>query len=363
MKRNRTLAPLVAAALACGGALADSGVAASGTLAFVSIRDGNPHIYLKHGSQAERQLTRGKEANSQPSWSADGASLAFTSTREGLIKIFVMNTDGSGQKRLTADDRIESAPSWSPDGRSLAFYSMDKQSGVAELRIFDLRSGQTISVPGNGRDKGPSAPTWSADGSRIAFPGADDKQKVQVWVVERDGSGLREVSSKFSARDKAFAALSPDGRRVAYSADMRGAADLIVTELDSLESKNLTATGTATKHENPRWSADGKQLLFGSTRDDAELVRMDIFVMNADGTGLRNLTRHPHEDFDARWSDDGRSVVFTSLRTGTAQLYAVDLDGAKTQRLTSNPSHDMDHAPRPAVAATARRVSLNQSEK
>ena len=357
---TRFLAAALGAAC-CAGAWAAP--PAHADVAFVSIRDGDPHIYLKEGNKAERQLTHGRTSNVEPAWSPDGSRLAFTSAREGLIKIFVMNADGSAQNRLTTDDRLESAPSWSPDGTALAFYSLGREAGSSEMRIVDLRSGRTTSIAGNGRDKGPAAPSWSDDGSRLAFTGLDAKGKVQVWVVERDGSGLREISHGFSPRDKAFAALSPDGTRVAYIADMRGGADLIVTEIATLESKNLSATGTATKHENPQWSADGRRLLFGSTRDDADLVRMDIFVMNADGTGMRNLTRHPHEDYDARWSTDGLGVLFTSLRTGTAQLHRVDLDGRRTERVSNNASHDMGHAPRPSSERPSGRVSLNRTEK
>lgn len=74
---------------------------------------------------------------------------------------------------------------------------------------------------------------------------------------------------------------------------------------------------------------------------------MDIFVMNADGSEVRNLTRHPHEDFNAHWSGDGRRVVFNSLRTGTSQIFALDLASGDTLRLSENTSHDLDFMPRP----------------
>jgi TolB protein len=359
---HRLLAAACLACLAGGAVLAGPPAAPAATIAFVSIRDGHPHIYLKAGAGPERQLTHGSSANTQPVWSPDGLQLAFTSTREGLGKVFLMDADGARMRRLTADDRIESAPSWSPDGRAIAFFSTDPRSASVELRIVDLHGGPAVTIGGDGRDKGPWPASWSADGRRLAFGALDARNKRQVWVVGRDGSGLREVSSAFTPRAKAFAALSPDGRHVAYVADMRESADLVLTEVDTLVSRNLALPGVAAKHENPRWSPDGRQLLFGSTREDPDLVRMDVFVMNADGTQLRNLTRHPHEDFDARWSGDAREVIFTSLRTGAAQVYAVDVAGGTTRRVTASASHDMDHAPRPA-GAQAQQLSLHHHQQ
>jgi Tol biopolymer transport system component len=62
---------------------------------------------------------------------------------------------------------------------------------------------------------------------------------------------------------------------------------------------------------------------------------------------VRNLTRHPHEDFNAHWSGDGRRVVFNSLRTGTSQIFAFDLISGATLRMSENTSHDLEFATRP----------------
>ena len=161
---------------------------------------------------------------------------------------------------------------------------------------------------------------------------------------------------------------SPDGRLVAFVADLRGNVDLVITDLVTMTSTNLTSSVPGSKSESPTWSRDGRRLLYGSTREDPNRLRMDVFVTNADGSGLQNLTRHPHEDFDARWSGDDSRVIFSSLRTGSGQLYELDTRSLQVRALTSSAGHNMDHAPKPtgrtALAAQGNHcVALNQGEK
>lgn len=319
-----------------------------GDVAFVSIRTGDAHIFRTDGAGHEIRLTRDGTNNSQPAWSPDGQWIAYTSNRLGLPRVFVMRADGSRLRPLTSDDRIELAPSFSPDGKAVAFYSIDAGTSRAELRIAPLDGGKAVSIAANGKDMGPGKPSWSADGRRLAFPVEQGLKKLEVWVANRDGSGARIVSDGFNKRGKADPSMSPDGERVVYVADMRGSMHLVVTELATGKSRDLTPDSPAT-HESPKWSPDGKFITFASTRDDPALTRTDIFVMNADGTDIRNVSRTPEEDFNPHWAADGRTIYFTSLRTGTAQLFAVDLITGRTQRVTNNTSHDMEHAPGPVA--------------
>ncbi len=348
MKNAWVRGSIAALVLACGNVNAQEQEAPSlsDEIAFVSIRNGNAHIFTNHGPGSDKPLTSGNSVNTQPAWSHDGTQIAFTSNREGLTKIFVMARDGGNVRRLTRDDRIEVAPSWSPDNKYLAFYSSDKAQSGAELRIVDVESGDVVSVIGNGLDKGPEIPVWSGDSERLAFIGLSENHTNEVWVVNRDGSDARAISTQASSRNKAHPAFSPTSNKVAYIADMKGPMAIIVTDLDNGLTTNLTE-GVMAAHEHPRWSRDGKQLLFASSRDDEMRTRSDIFVMDADGGNLRNLSKHPQEDFDPQWTADDRQVVFTSLRSGTAQIFAVDVGSGKTIRVTDNASHDMEQVARP----------------
>ena len=344
-----TSAPSTAASL--------DGVAAT-ALAYVSIRTGDPQIWVRDERGVEHMLTDGNRLNAQPALARDGR-VAFVARDSGRPLVFVMNKDGTSKQRVSSDSRAEMAPSWSPDGGSLAYYALNLANGEMHLRIVNLQTGTEVTVSGNAMQKGPAAPTWSADGQLLSFLGKGDRSDNQVWVVHRDGSGLRNISSKAATRGAAWAELSPDGKKVVWVADMREkAAHIMVTDLANGDSADLTS-GLIAAHESPRWSPDGRQILFSSTRDDPVHSRSDVFVMNSDGRNVRNLTHHPSEDFDAKWSGDGRKVVFASLRSGTSLLYEIDLASGETHALTQHGSHDMDHSIRPQALLQERSTHSN----
>ena len=86
----------------------------------------------------------------------------------------------------------------------------------------------------------------------------------------------------------------------------------------------------------PSWSPDGRTILFVSERDG----NFEVYVMNADGSGKRNVTRHPGHDSAPTWSPDGRKIAFTTKRDGNFEVYVMNADGSGQQNLTRNPAPD-----------------------
>lgn len=323
-------------------------IAEPAALAYVSIRTGDANIYTRSRQGTERMITH-TGINTQPALSSTGR-VAFSARVGPLTKIFTAGDTGLDVHRLTASTDAESAPSWSPDGRFLAYFSSNSVSGVQSLIVFDTTRKTSTTIAGPGKSMGPAPVSWSADGARMAWLAEDTKGKNQVFVANRDGTAVQELSSKLAPRGAGSANLSPDGNKVVWVADLRGRMPIMVSDVDSGATKDLTE-GVSAGHESPRWSPDGKQIIFASPRDNPQALRNDVFVMDADGTNVRNLTRSPHEDFDPKWSADGSRVVYVSLRNGTSQLFEVGSDGANPLQLTHHASHDMDHVVRPALAA------------
>ena len=217
-------------------------------------------------------------------WSPDGRRISFVS-RGGTYDVYVMNADGSGQRKLARDARL-ATPAWSPDGRMIAF---ERRDGFNRLYVVNADgSGLRNLADANGQPLSP--PTWSPDGRKLAFVNSGG-----VFVINADGSGQRPLTRRQRAGRSASPAWSPDGRKIAFVHD-GGCGDfcfhLYVMNADGSALRNLTRKlchsgcgpgGGPASH--PAWSPDGLKIAFDNDHDG------EVYVMNADGSRLRRLTR------------------------------------------------------------------------
>ena len=89
----------------------------------------------------------------------------------------------------------------------------------------------------------------------------------------------------------------------------------------------------------PAWSRDGRTIVFVSWRDG----NGEVYAMDADGSGPRNLTQHPAKDFRPAWSPNGRRIAFVSRRDGNAEVYVMNADGSGKRNLTRDRASDDDY--------------------
>jgi dipeptidyl aminopeptidase/acylaminoacyl peptidase len=127
-------------------------------------------------------------------------------------------------------------------------------------------------------------------------------------------------------------AWSPDGKQIAYYSEVGGQpADLFLMDADGRNVRQLTRTPEAEGY--PAWSPDGRQIAFESHTPDGNF---DVYVMNADGSNVRRLTREPRRDVGPAWSPDGLKLAFMSDRDGKEfNLYWMNTDGSAVEQLTS----------------------------
>jgi len=200
---------------------------------------------------------------------------------------------------------------------------------------------------------------WSLAGARIAYLSGAPSEVVVLTV----GDTMPVNLTRHPAAD-GFPAWSPDGRRIAFDSDRgeEGNRDIYVMEADGSRVVRLTT------HPNydmiPAWSPDGRWVAFTSLRDsrfDPALKNMDefkgeLYVVKADGSGLRRLTHTPdtHEK-SVEWYPDGRRLVFTRVIDGKGQLFSIAIDGSDERRLTDDPYFD----DAPSVSPDGRRIAFH----
>lgn len=267
----------------------------------------------------------------EPAGSAKANGLiAFVRASRGT-DLFVVRPDGSGLRRLFRGPGDERDPAWSPDGRLLAF--VIERDGPADpfaddpadLYVMDVRTGEVRRLTDDRAIE--YSPTWSPDGTRIAFSKGHEEQGG-LYVMEADGTGLRRLTDE--RRFEGQPAWSPDGERIAFaSAASDELPQLHLLELADGSTRPLTDAGPMGLRfaVSPSWSPDGTRIaFFGAHVGSAG----DIYVIGADGTGLRKLTHDLRSVGDPAWSPDGRLIAF-SANTG---IHVMSADGSHLRRLT-----------------------------
>jgi Tol biopolymer transport system component len=293
MGRRRVLAILVPPALAlsaCGGDVSGPGEPQPlrDRIVFGSDRSGVTQLYAidPDGTDFE-QITSGPDRRLFGSVSPDGRRILCQSNGGTLEGLFVMNVDGTGETNLTESG---SEGAWSPDGSRIAYVS--RRWGSYDVWIMNADGTGAVNLTPQTGSSSPYenfSPTWSPDGSRLAFTSARTGQ-FEIWIMSADGTNQERFS--FGTDPSSYAAWSPDGSTIAFTSD---GGDVHVkpvaggpTAWATTPSVNLTESpGSLDVQAN--WSPDGGRIAFLSDRQGD----LDVYVMNADGTGVLNLTNSP----------------------------------------------------------------------
>jgi TolB protein len=163
-------------------------------MAFMSFRDGNAELYVMdvNGSNL-RRITRHPGIDSTPTWSPAGNQIAFTSDRSGTPQIYIVDADGLNQpQRITSDEIWADRATWSPAPFNEIAYAARTGPGY-DIKIYDVASRVSRRVT-NGEGSNES-PAFSPTGRHIAFA-STRLGNQQIFVVGRDGNGLRQVTKE-----------------------------------------------------------------------------------------------------------------------------------------------------------------------
>ena len=256
----------------------------------------------------------------------------FGLARPGLIAfdlggdIYVSNPDGTGRRQLTSGPAVDAGATWSPDGTLLAYASLDPAARTVSVVIVDPDGRHPVVVAD---DLGaPGDMVWSPDSRHVAFH-AKSASGDRLYVADVDPPRARPLGPpSLQGQEPSW---SPDGTEIAFKrvGPCCSAQDdtLWLIGVDGSNLHQLTATGGADNALlNTAWAPDGNRLAFLAVGMGA---RLDVYLINEDGTGRRNLSETPDEDeYWPSWSPDGSRIAYARMEPafneGTLVVVAVD---------------------------------------
>lgn len=271
--------------------------------------------------------------DSHPVWSHAANKVAFLSTRDGNMEIYVMNPDGTDVVRVTHHPEVDAELAWSPDSTQIAFNARETAGGDFEIYVINADGSNRRQLTQN--DRGDYTPRWSPDGQTLLFSsnrddpdGTDMNGNRELYTMRPDGSEQQRLTH-FNART-AGPAWSPDGTRLAFASNKTGNMEIFVMDLDGANLTQLTESNQEDGY--PTWSPDGTRI--GYTSGTWDPYAWSLYAVNPDGTNRTRLTDQA-DSGPMTWSPDGRTILFASDRAeGNHDVYRMRVDGTQVLRLT-----------------------------
>jgi len=274
-----------------------------------------------------RQLTFGGQ-NAEAYFSASGRLLVFQrqGSGDGCDQMYVMGADGTGTHRVSSGRGRTTCGYFYDRDRRIFYSSTERADSACPPRpdysqgyVWALYDYDIYTARADGSDKRPlvagpgydAEGTLSPDGRTIVFTSLRDGD-LDIYTIGVDGSNLRRLTTTLGYDGGPF--FSPDGKLIVYRADHPA------TAADSADYRALLAQGVVRP------------------------THMDLWIMNADGSGQRQVTHLPGASFAPYFHPDGRRIIFASNwpqpDSRNFDLYLVNLDGTGLERVTTSPEFD-----------------------
>ena len=294
-----------------------------------------------------KNLASGKEEKFlekgfNPSYSADGKSIAVDASWAGPRRIWMVDAQGHNPQQITSEsseavDHVQ--PRWSPDGKNIVFQNIEHTK--FSIKVVNLATRKITSfTDGRFQDLNP---VWSHSGKQIYFS-SPRGGGLNIWRMEVSPSGEPVGSPQqvtMGSGQDVQLAMSPSGEQLAF-AILRQNADLWrlpVSPQTGLPTGNPEELVASTREDSRgAWSPDSTQIAFNSDRNGD----MNLYLYSLQNQSYRQLTKGPGGDFQPQWSPDGKRLVFFSSRAGNTDIWSLDIATGALQQLTSDRSLDIN---------------------
>ena len=306
-------------------------------IAFRSEREGGGIFVMGATGESVRRIT---DVGHDPAWSPEGRAIVWSTERfaspnyrAGIGQLWVVDLGSEARRRLSEGDAVQ--PAWSPNGHRIAYWTnLDGQRD-----LWTIPAGGGDPVPVTNDPPTDWSPAWSSDGRYLYFS-SDRGGSMNLWRVPIDEASGRTLGPPEPVTAPASFAgnlsVARDGKRIVYEA-RAGTTSLQRASFDPTRGRivgqpTLVAQG-ARSYLSVDVAPDGEWLALWCRIDQD-----DICVMRADGSGFRQLTDDRHKDRWPRWSPDGKTIVFYSNRSGNYDVWTMRHDGSGLTQITHTPS-------------------------
>jgi eukaryotic-like serine/threonine-protein kinase len=265
-------------------------------------------------------------------FSPDGTRFAFIRRQPSLGETVLMtaSTDGSREQMLAMRKSPEAfsaiGPAWSPDGKLIACATGNFYGGFHSDVIAVSLEGRAETLITSQKWFYIDRIAWLSSGNGLVVTAAErSSSHYQIWQVAYPGGEARRVTNDLSSYISV--SLTADSRALAAVQYDRVSNIWIVPGSDTNRAVQV-ASGAGPQY-GLSWTPDG-HIVYASISSG----NPDIWIMNADGTGQKQLTFDAYTDRDPSVSPDGRQIVFASDRRGSFNIWRMDIDGSNLVQLT-----------------------------
>jgi Tol biopolymer transport system component len=362
-------------------------------LVFVSNRSGHANLWLLDLTTKKlTQLTKHDSGDFRPSWSPNGAWIAFSSDRDSKkpkavrapfvtlqsTEIYLIRPDGSGLRRITRERQFAGSPKWSRDGKTLIVYDSDiaeveniiavsRRRGTTQITTIDVETGKRSALTSGKGEKW--SPQWMAD-DRVGYVSGGPEGGIEFTKGDAGARGVfnspcwspdgrhmvfhREVEAdwlparfpEWHSRDPHFRLIrtgifpsySPKGDRLICNSE-QGAIlrNNVLLTMDADGSNRSVLFKDAERSPIAAvWAPKGDRIAFGLGRffqmADGKAVA-DIALMGADGKNLKLLTDGKGNYGFPSWAPDGRRLVYRSSDGKSSRLFILDTETGESTEL------------------------------
>ncbi len=243
-------------------------------------------------------------------------------------EVCIINADGSGWRRLT-DTFASSNASLSPDGKKAVYISSDGKT--SEIYELDIASGKSTRLTDLKRSLG--SPEISPDNKQIVFHYRSGSDNFQLWIMKRDGSDPGEFYGE-AGKDIHDGTWAPDGKQILFAMGKGDNNKLYTIDFNGRDPQLLNQSIDTRGRSD--WSINGLiSLDMGGSRAH------EVYLMNADGSNLHQVSPAGMNSQGASFSPDGKWIAFTAYTNiaqdlNSCEIFIMRIDDGEMRQLTNN---------------------------